>query len=240
LKNILIICLLLLSTISNAQILKGLLKKATTLVTENKQGLSQDDIANGLKEALTIGAEKGCVNLSKPDGFFKNAALKILMPPEAQKIENTIRSIGLNQLADDFILSLNRAAEDACNTAAPIFVKAIKNITISDGINILRGNDTAATNYLRTKTQTELVASFSPIIKTSLDKVEATKNWEKIITVYNKIPLVNKKINPDLTAYVTEKSMSGIYTEIASQEKEIRSNPMARTTAILKSVFGQK
>jgi len=231
---------LLLSTISNAQILKGLLKKATTLVTENKQGLSQDDIANGLKEALTIGAEKGCVNLSKPDGFFKNAALKILMPPEAQKIENTIRSIGLNQLADDFILSLNRAAEDACNTAAPIFVKAIKNITISDGINILRGNDTAATNYLRTKTQTELVASFSPIIKTSLDKVEATKNWEKIITVYNKIPLVNKKINPDLTAYVTEKSMTGIYTEIASQEKEIRSNPMARTTAILKSVFGQK
>jgi hypothetical protein len=231
---------LLLSTISNAQILKGLLKKATTLVTENKQGLSQDDIANGLKEALTIGAEKGCVNLSKPDGFFKNAALKILMPPEAQKIENTIRSIGLNQLADDFILSLNRAAEDACNTAAPIFVKAIKDITISDGINILRGNDTAATNYLRTKTQTELVASFSPIIKTSLDKVEATKNWEKIITVYNKIPLVNKKINPDLTAYVAEKSMSGIYTEIASQEKEIRSNPMARTTAILKSVFGQK
>jgi len=240
LKNILIICLLLLSTISNAQILKGLLKKATTLVTENKQGLSQDDIANGLKEALTIGAEKGCVNLSKPDGFFKNAALKILMPPEAQKIENTIRSIGLNQLADDFILSLNRAAEDACNTAAPIFVKAIKDITISDGINILRGNDTAATNYLRTKTQTELVASFSPIIKTSLDKVEATKNWEKIITVYNKIPLVNKKINPDLTAYVAEKSMSGIYTEIASQEKEIRSNPMARSTALLKSVFGQK
>ena len=239
-KNILIICLLLLSTISNAQILKGLLKKATTLVTENKQGLSQDDIANGLKEALTIGAEKGCVNLSKPDGFFKNAALKILMPPEAQKIENTIRNLGLNQLADDFILSLNRAAEDACNTAAPIFVKAIKDITISDGINILRGNDTAATNYLRTKTQTELVASFSPIIKTSLDKVEATKNWEKIITVYNKIPLVNKKINPDLTAYVAEKSMSGIYTEIASQEKEIRSNPMARTTALLKSVFGQK
>ena len=239
-KNILIICLLLLSTTSNAQILKGLLKKATTLVTENKQGLSQDDIANGLKEALTIGADKGCVNLSKPDGFFKNAALKILMPPEAQKIENTIRSIGLNQLADDFILSLNRAAEDACNTAAPIFVKAIKDITISDGINILRGNDTAATNYLRTKTQTELVASFSPIIKTSLDKVEATKNWEKIITVYNKIPLVNKKINPDLTAYVAEKSISGIYTEIASQEKEIRSNPMARTTALLKSVFGQK
>jgi hypothetical protein len=231
---------LLLSTTSNAQILKGLLKKATTLVTENKQGLSQDDIANGLKEALTIGAEKGCVNLSKPDGFFKNAALKILMPPEAQKIENTIRNLGLNQLADDFILSLNRAAEDACTTAAPIFVKAIKDITISDGINILKGNDTAATNYLRTKTQTELVASFSPIIKTSLDKVEATKNWEKIITVYNKIPLVNKKINPDLTAYVTEKSMTGIYTEIASQEKEIRSNPMARTTALLKSVFGQK
>jgi len=238
-KNILF-CLLLICLQSNAQILKGIIKKAANIVTTSKQELSSDEIANGLKEALSIGAEKGCMNLSKTDGFFKNAALKILMPPEAQKIESTIRGIGFNQLADDFILSLNRAAEDACTTASPIFLKAIKEITILDGIQILRGSDTSATNYLRNKTQNELVVSFSPVIKASLDKVEATKHWEKIITVYNKIPLVNKKINPDLTAYVAEKSIQGIYSEIANQEKEIRNNPLARTTTLLKNVFSQK
>jgi hypothetical protein len=193
----------------------------------------------GLKEALTIGAEKGCKSLSAPDGFLKNTALKILMPPEAQKIENTIRSLGFNQLADDFIVSLNRAAEDACTTASPIFLKAIKGMTITDGIQILRGADTAATYYLKSKTQNDLLASFSPIIKNSLDKVEATKYWEKIINTYNKIPLVNKKINPNLTAYVTEKTILGIYTEIASQEKEIRANPLARTSSLLKLVFNK-
>jgi hypothetical protein len=223
----------------NAQGLNGLLKKASNLVNESGSGLSSQDIANGLKEALTIGAEKGCVNLSKSDGFFKNAALKILMPPEAQKIESTIRGLGMNQLADDFILSMNRAAEDACNTAAPIFVKAIKEMSITDGINILKGNETAATTYLKSKTEMDLKASFSPIIKTSLDKVDATKYWEKIINTYNAIPLT-KKMNPDLNAYVTDKSMNGIYSEIASQEKEIRANPMARTSALLKSVFEKK
>ena len=238
-KYILILSLLFMSTLSNAQILKGILQKTTKIVTDAKPGLNQEDIANGLKEALTMGAEKGCKSLSAPDGFLKNTALKILMPPEAQKIENTIRSLGLNQLADDFIVSLNRAAEDACTTASPIFLKAIKEMTITDGIEILRGADTAATYYLKSKTQNDLLASFSPIIKNSLDKVEATKYWEKIITTYNKIPLVNKKINPNLTAYVTEKAMLGIYTEIASQEKEIRANPLARTSALLKLVFNK-
>lgn len=238
-KNTLILCLFLFSINSNAQGLQGLLKKATNIVNESGTGLSSQDIANGLKEALTIGAEKGCVNLSKPDGFFKNAALKILMPPEAQKIENTIRGLGMNQLADDFILSMNRAAEDACNTAAPIFIKAIKNMSISDGINILKGNETAATTYLKSNTEQDLKASFSPIIKSSLDKVDATKYWEKIITTYNAIPFI-KKMNPDLAAYVTEKSMNGIYSEIGNQEKEIRANPMARTSALLKSVFDKK
>ena len=238
-KYILILSLLFMSTLSNAQILKGILQKATKIVTDAKPGLNQEDIANGLKEALTIGAEKGCKSLSAPDGFLKNTALKILMPPEAQKIENTIRSLGFNQLADDFIVSLNRAAEDACTTASPIFLKAIKEMTITDGIQILRGADTAATYYLKSKTQNDLLASFSPIIKNSLDKVEATKYWEKIITTYNKIPLVNKKINPNLTAYVTEKTILGIYTEIASQEKEIRANPLARTSSLLKLVFNK-
>jgi hypothetical protein len=239
-KYILFTCLLFSSTLSNAQILKGIIQKATKIVSDVKPGLNQEDIANGLKEALTVGTEKGCVKLSKPDAFFKNAALKILMPPEAQKMENTIRKLGLNNLADDFILSMNRAAEDACTTASPIFIKAIKEMTITDGISILKGTDTAATYYLKSKTQNDLKASFSPIIKKSLDKVEATKNWEKLITTYNKIPFVNKKMNPNLTDYVTEKAILGIYSEIASQEKEIRANPLARTTALLKLVFEKK
>ncbi len=244
LKNILLLGLLLLTSISNAQTVKDLLKKATKVLTDTtkKQSLSlnQEDIANGLKEALTIGAEKGCSKLSQTDAFLKNAALKILMPPEAQKVEKTLRGIGFNQLADDFIISMNRAAEDACKTAAPIFVKAIKEMSITDGIEILKGADSSATTYLRTKTQDSLTAKFKPIIKNSLDKVDATKYWEKIVTTYNAIPLVNKKVNPDLAAYVTEKSMLGIYTEIALQEKDIRANPVARTTDLLKRVFNKK
>ncbi len=243
-KNILLLGLLLLTSISNAQTVKDLLKKATKVLTDTtkKQSLSlnQEDIANGLKEALTIGAEKGCTKLSQTDAFLKNAALKILMPPEAQKVEKTLRGLGFNQLADDFIISMNRAAEDACKTAAPIFVKAIKEMSITDGIEILKVSDSSATTYLRTKTQDSLTAKFKPIIKNSLDKVDATKYWEKIVTTYNAIPLVNKKVNPDLAAYVTEKSMMGIYTEIALQEKDIRANPVARTTDLLRRVFNKK
>jgi hypothetical protein len=238
-KYLLILSFIFIGNLSNAQLLKGILQKATKIVNDVKPGLSQEDIANGLKEALTLGTEKGCVNLSKPDAFFKNAALKILIPPEAQKVERTIRSLGMNNLADDFIKSMNRAAEDACATASPIFLKAIKEMTITDGITILRGNDSAATNYLKSKTQTDLNASFSPIIKNSLDKVDATKYWKDIINVYNQIPFVNK-VNANLTSYVTEKAMIGIYGEIAKQEKEIRANPLARTTDLLKTVFGNK
>jgi hypothetical protein len=236
-KYILLLSLLVFNYQSQAQSIQDFLKKANNIVSNPKQGLNSDDIASGLKEALKIGAEKGCTNLSKPDGFFKNAALKILMPPEAQKIESTIRSIGLNQLADDFILSMNRAAEDACATAAPIFIKAIQEMTITDGMNILKGNDDAATVYLKNKTQDNLKASFNPIIKNSLDKVDATKHWNAIASAYNSIPFVNSKVNPDLAGYVTEKSMKGIYSEIALQEKDIRKNPMARTSDLLKKVF---
>jgi len=236
-KKILVL-LVLFSTNAKAQSFQGLLKKATEIASgTQKAGLSSDEIASGLKEALRIGAEKGCTNLAKPDGFFKNAALKILMPPEAAKVESTLRSVGLNQLADDFILSMNRAAEDASATAAPIFVNAIKQMTINDGINILRGDEMAATTYLRAKTLTELKSSFNPVVKTSLEKVNATKYWEKAITAYNAIPFSNKKINPDLSVYVTEKAMEGIYSEIAKQEKDIRANPMARTSDLLKRVF---
>lgn len=223
-----------------AQKIGELFRKSTTFAEQYKPGLSTNDIANGLKEALQKGAQTGTAKLSSPGGFLENAALKIIMPPEAQKIESTLRRLGFNQLMDDMIVSMNRAAEDACKTAVPIFTTAIKELTITDGINILKGSDTSATAYLRTKTNTALAQSFSPIIKTSLDKVNATQYWEKIITTYNKIPLIGKKMNPDLVAYVTDKSLSGIYTEIASQEKDIRANPAARTTDLLRKVFEKK
>jgi hypothetical protein len=224
----------------NAQNIGNLFKKATSIVEQSQTGLSSGDIAGGLKEALLKGAQTGTTKLSSPGGFLENVALKIIMPPEAQKIESTLRKLGFNQLIDDMIVSMNRAAEDACKTAIPIFTTAIKEMTITDGINILKGSDTSATSYLKTKTNTALSQSFSPIIKTSLDKVNATQYWEKIITTYNKIPLIGQKMNPDLVAYVTHKSLSGIYTEIASQEKEIRANPAARTTELLRKVFEKK
>ena len=223
-----------------AQKIGELLKKASNMALPSSSGLSADEIAGGLKEALQKGAQTGTQKLSSPGGFLENAALKIIMPPEAQKIESTLRRLGFNQLMDDMIVSMNRAAEDACKTAVPIFTTAIKEMTITDGINILRGSDTSATSYLRSKTNTALAQSFSPIIKTSLDKVNATQYWEKIITTYNSVPLIGKKMNPDLVGYVTDKSLSGIYTEIASQEKDIRANPAARTSALLQKVFTKK
>jgi hypothetical protein len=238
-KYVLILALLGFQTL-HAQKLGNLIKKATSALEPSKTGLSADDIAGGLKEALLRGAQIGTTRLSTPGGFLENAALKIIMPPEAQKIEATLRRLGFNQLVDDMIVSMNRAAEDACKTAIPIFTTAIREMTITDGINILRGSDTAATSFLRTKTNTALAQSFSPIIKASLDKVNATRNWEKIITTYNSIPLIGRKMNPDLVGYVTDKSLSGIYTEIASQEKDIRANPAARTTDLLRKVFEKK
>ncbi len=218
-----------------AQNLSGILQKAGKLV--EPQQLNSADISAGLKEALTLGAEKGCAELSKHDGFFKNTARKIAMPPEVQKIESTIRSVGLNQLADAFILSLNRAAEDACKTAAPILIQAIKDMTVSDGISILRGKESAATEYLRNKTQATLAQEFKPTIQTSLATVQATKYWDQLNKAYQSIPFSNKKTNPDLADYVTEKALQGIFDEIALHEKEIRTNPVARTSALLKSLF---
>jgi hypothetical protein len=238
-KYVLILALLGFQTL-HAQKLGNLIKKATSALEPSKTGLSADDIAGGLKEALLRGAQTGTTRLSTPGGFLENAALKIIMPQEAQKIEATLRRLGFNQLVDDMIVSMNLAAEDACKTAIPIFTTAIREMTITDGINILRGSDTAATSFLRTKTNTALAQSFSPIIKASLDKVNATRNWEKIITTYNSIPLIGRKMNPDLVGYVTDKSLSGIYTEIASQEKDIRANPAARTTDLLRKVFEKK
>lgn len=221
-----------------AQSLKDLIQQKTKLLNKQTNAdNSSNEIANALKQALTIGAEKGTAALAQPDGFFKNAALKILLPPEAKKIESTLRSVGMGKQVDEAILSINRAAEDACKTAAPIFVSAIKDLTVTDAVNILRGADTAATAYLKTSTKAPLTNAFKPIIETSLQKTEATKHWSTLVNAYNKFSL--RKLNPSLSDYVTEKALTGIYSQIALEEKNIRQNPAARATDLLKKVFNR-
>lgn len=222
---------------ADAQGLKGLLNKAKQAVTGNSSGLSNDDIVAGLKEALVVGSEKSAGSLSKPDGFFANAALKIILPPEAQKVDNTLRRIGLGSQVDEAILSMNRAAEDACKSAAPIFVNAIKQMNFQDAWGILKGGDTAATGYLRGKTTAELTTAFRPVIEQSLQKTDATKYWNTLMTTYNTFSL--QKINPNLSAYVTEKALNGIFYQVAIEEKNIRKDPLARTSELLKKVFAK-
>lgn len=220
---------------SQAQ-LGDLLKKATGKSEKGSSNLSTDEIANGLKEALNKGVSEGTTKLSAVDGFFKDAAIKILMPADAQKVEKTLRGVGLGQQVDDAILTMNRAAEDAAKSASPIFVNAIKSMSIEDAWGILKGGDSAATRYLRTKTTPALTAAFKPVIDQSLEKTGATKYWNTVFTSYNKFAL--NKINPDLSDYVTEKALSGIFYQIALEEMKIRKDPVARTTDLLKKVFG--
>lgn len=216
----------------------GVLKKASGLLNKNKggSGLSSEEIISGLKEALTVGAEKSVSQLSSVDGFMKDAAVKVLLPEEARQVEQKLRSLGMGKLVDDAILSINRAAEDASKSAAPIFVSAVKQMTVKDGLSILRGADTAATGYLRKTTNPELVAAFSPVIESSLEKTGATKYWTAVFDAYNKVSL--KKVNPDLSSYVTGKAIDGIFYYVAEEEKKIRTNPTARVNDILKKVFG--
>lgn len=203
---------------------------------KNSGNLNANEIASGLKEALSVGAEKAGKNLSALNGFFGNAAIKILMPDEARKVEEKLRAIGLGDQVDEAILSMNRAAEDAAKSAAPIFVNAIKQMSIKDAAGILNGGDFAATDYLKDKTTAALTASYKPVIEKSLEKVDATKYWNTVFTAYNKFAI--KKINPDLTAYVTEKALAGIFYQVGQEEQKIRKDPLARTSDLLKKVFG--
>ena len=229
-------------TSANAQGIRGLLKKVAkdstisqVIPVKNSGSLSNDEIINGLKEALSVGAGNSTAKLSGMDGFFADAAVKILLPDEAKKVEQKLRAIGLGKQVDNAILSMNRAAEDAAKSATPIFVNAIKGITIQDGVGILKGGDFAATNYLKAKTLAELTEAFRPVIEQSLQKVDATKHWNTLFTTYNKFSA--DKVNPDLTAYVTDKAMTGIFYQVGQEEQKIRKDPFARTTDLLKKVF---
>jgi len=200
---------------------------------------SNIDISQGLKEALNKGISQQVTKLTATDGFFKNEMVKILLPEELQKVDKTLRDIGLSSLADEGLKVLNRAAEDAVKEATPIFVNAIKEMTFNDARNILMGSDNAATTYLQNTTSQALYTKFSPVVTNSLSKVGADKVWTDIINRYNKVPLV-KKVNPDLTDYVTNQAMQGVFTMIAVEEKNIRTNVNARTSEVLKRVFAMQ
>ena len=203
-------------------------------------GLSETEAGQGIKEALGQGLVKAVLQLNKEDGFFKDAFYKILMPPDAKKIENTLRDLGLGHLVDKAVLQINRGAEDAAGFAKPIFVDAIKSITLSDAIGLVKNGDTSATHFFREKTTEKLIAAFLPVIKASLNKVEATKYYGDAVTRYNNFPTTFKKINPDLPGFVTGKATEALFDLVGKEEKNIRDNIAARTTDLLKRVFGTK
>ena len=198
--------------------------------------LSQAEIGNGLKEALNNGITKQVSKLTATDGFFKNEAVKILLPEELQTVDKKLRQIGMGKLADEGLKVINRAAEDAVKEATPIFVDAVKQMSFNDAKNILMGNESSATTYLQNTTSTALYTKFNPVIKNSYTKVGADKVWKEIITKYNNIPLV-KKVNPDLTDYTTKKAMEGVFKMIAVEEKDIRTNLASRSSDLLRKVF---
>ncbi len=201
-------------------------------------GITEAEAGQGIKEALGQGLVKAVLNLNTTDGFFGSQFYKVLLPPDAVKIENTLRDLGMGRMVDKAILSINRAAEDAVGYAKPIFVSAIKDMTLMDAINIVKGPKDAATNYFKGKTREALLAAFLPSIKSSLDKVDATKYYGDIVSTYNNFPTTFKKINPDLPGFVVEKATDALFDQIAKEEANIRENPVARTTEILRKVFG--
>jgi Protein of unknown function (DUF4197) len=201
-------------------------------------GVSEAEAGEGIKEALGQGLVKAVLQLNREDGFFKDAFYKILLPPDAKKIENTLRDLGMNKMVDKAILQINRAAEDAAGYAKPIFVDAIKSMTISDAIGLVKNGDTSATHFFRIKTTDKLIAAFLPVIRTSLDKLQATKLYGDVVSTYNNFPTTIKKINPDLPSFVTGRATDALFDMVAKEEMNIRQNFAARTTDLLRRVFG--
>jgi hypothetical protein len=240
-KKILFICAIATLFISQSctgqqkpfgQVLGGIIKDAT-----KSGGLSNDDIIAGLKEALNQGIRKGADSASKEDGYFRNPLIKIPFPPEVQRVETALRKIGLNNEVDKFVLALNRGAEEAAKEAKPIFVNAILSMNFSDAMSILRGDKNAATMFLKRTTSDQLIAAFSPVVEKALQKTQATKYYTDLATTYNRLPLT-QKVNPDLKLYATQKAIDGLFILVEQEEAKIRENPLARTSDILKRVFG--
>lgn len=238
-KQILIsaICIALIGKTGSSQNLNNLLNQGNNFLNGSGQTVSNDEVVKGLKEALTIGTNNSTTAASKADGFFKNPLIKIPFPPDAKKMDTELRKIGMGKDVDKFVMTLNRGAEEAAKSAAPIFIAAVTGMTITDGISLLKGGDNAATNYLKDKTSADLQVKFKPIIQAALKKVEITKYWNPLVKAYNKIPFV-EKVNPNLDDYCTLKAMDGLFKLIAGEELKIRKDPAARVTDLLKKIFG--
>ena len=210
---------------------------ASTTTSSDDTKPTNTEVINGLKEALVKGAEYASNNASREDGYFGDSRLKIPFPPEAAKVESKLRDIGLGGEVDKFILTLNRAAEEAAAEAVPVFKETILNMTLQDGWSILNGPEDAATKYLHDNTSNELRERFTPIVDKALDHVNATRYYDDLVNTYNKIPFV-EKVNPDLSEYATEMAIEGLFVLVAEEEKKIREDPIERTTDLLKKVFG--
>jgi len=230
-KRILFLPLFILSFSSCDTIMKTANALGNGTVTEQEAG-------DGIRQALSKGVDAGISLLNKQDGFFGNQAYKLFLPADAQKIENTLRDIGFGNQVDKAILQINRSAENAVGFAKPIFVDAIREMTLTDALNIVKGDKNAATNYFREKTKAKLIAAFSPQIKSSLDNMNATKYYGDIVNTYNNLPTTFKKINPDLVGYVSERATNALFDQVEKEEANIRENPLERTTELLKKVFG--
>jgi hypothetical protein len=212
-------------------------KMAETIMGSSGGGLTTNEIAAGLKEALIVGISNGADQVSQTNGFFSNPKIKIPFPEDVQRVERALRNVGLGGEVDKFVLALNRGAEEAAKGAKPIFMSAIRQMTIQDAVGILRGEEDAATQYLKRTTSEQLIASFMPVVEAALDKTQATKYYTDLATNYNRLPMV-QKVNPDLKAYATQKAIDGLFLMIAGEEAKIRKDPVARTTDLLKKVFG--
>lgn len=216
---------------------QSILDKAKKTFGKNNSNVTEEEAGFGVKEALNNGISSAVSFLNKPDAFFKNDLYKVLLPPDAKKMEKTLRDIGMGKMADDAIEAINRGAEDAVGFATPIFVDAIKQMTVTDALKLVTGGKNSITNFFREKTSAKLKAAFMPVIDKSLEKTNATKYYGDAVNRYNKVPLV-KKMNPDLSDHVAEKTLFALFDRIGVEEANIRSNPAARTSDLLKKVFG--
>jgi hypothetical protein len=231
----------------------------TTLDELVKSPLTNEEVIAGLRQALSVGTDTSVTKLNKVNGFFADASVKILLPQEAREALSLMQSVSpavydatIAPLVDDVVLSMNRAAEDAAIKAKPIFVNAITGITIEDGFSILKGSDTAATSYLRSRTYNDLYSAFQPDINTSLDKKlilnkSTNELWNNFVSAYNSaVPLASlldsrvKTIHPNLSAHVTSRCLNGVFRKVAEEEEKIRQNPLHRVTELLKRVFGNE
>ncbi len=240
-KRLFLACLVSIGLICSSPVQAGLFDDLLEGVTSgNSSGtgsaLSLEKIVSGLKEALTVGTGNAVSVLSNPGGYLKNEAVKIMLPEKIRNMTDMLRQVGFDKPVDEFELSMNRAAEAAADKAGPIFIDAVKQMSFEDAKKILDGSDTAATEYLKEKTQDKIAAEFRPIISNSMNEVGVTKTYQALVDKFNTIPFM-KAGSMDLEPYVTEKAMDGVFHMVGEEEKKIRTNPQARVTDLLQEVF---